>query len=78
MFINNIVITSFVEWAHGYNGWHAFYNPTRSAPLSSSFTFVVPIPFVGGPSFALPSKVQGILSGIVASSSTIENIFCTT
>jgi hypothetical protein len=72
MFINNIVAASFVEQVLGYNDWHAPCNRTRSTPLSSSFTFVVPIPFVGGPSSVLPSKVPSILSRIVASSSTIE------
>jgi len=54
MFINNIVAASFVEWILGYNYWYAFYSLTELAPLSSSFTFVVPIPFVGGPYSALP------------------------
>jgi hypothetical protein len=72
MFINNIVSASFVEWAHGYNGWHASFNLAKFSPQSSSFTFIFPITFVGGPSSALLSKLQGKLLKIVTSSSTIE------
>jgi hypothetical protein len=78
MFINNIVAASFVGQVLGYNNWHDPCSLAKSDPLSSSFTIVVPIPFVVGPSYVLPSKVPSILSRIAASSSTIENISYTT
>lgn len=60
MFINSIVIASFVERTPRYNGWHASYIPSISTPMFSSFSVGISCGFMGGSLFALPPKNLGI------------------